>query len=53
MAIRITDTSTRKTIEAKGGKDAAQVVGHVLDRQWYERNIATPQREGKVKEAAA
>lgn len=54
MAIRITDTSTGKTIEAKGGKDAATVVGNVLDRQWYAQNIAgSSQSEGKAKEAAA
>lgn len=50
MSIRITDTSTGKTIEAKGGKDAATITANVLNRQWYERNIAKP---AQPKEAAA
>lgn len=50
MSIRITDTSTGKTIKAKGGKDAATIARNVLDRQWYERNIAKPTQP---KEAAA
>jgi hypothetical protein len=37
--IRIVDRTTGKTIQAKGGKDAATIVGNVLERQWYKQNI--------------
>jgi hypothetical protein len=51
--IRITDRSTGKTVEAKGGKDAALIVGNALNRQWYERNIAAPTAQAEKRKRNA
>lgn len=52
--IRITDTQSGKTIDARDGKDAALIVGNALDRRWYEQHIEAPaDKAGEKVEAAA
>lgn len=39
MAIRITMKAKNKTIQAKDGKDAAEIVKNELDRQWHQLHV--------------